>query len=192
MCRRTPRITPWNAAQQTYIEVATAGGVDSGVASMASENLASAYAVAYPIGVMGVILVIIVLKALFKIDPQQELEAIKASEDTGHKARRMHVAVENPAIFGKKLFDVIHDFGQDDFVVSRVMKGEEVLFPTPETILEEGDKILIVTSQDEVDKLRILFGEEVPMHRDQWQEMDHHMVTRRVVVTKPSLTGKTL
>ena len=180
------------AAQQTYIDVATAGGVDSGVASMASENLASAYAVAYPIGVMGVILVIIVFKALFKIDPKQELEAIKASEDTGHKARRMHVAVENPAIFGKKLFDVIHDFGQDDFVVSRVMKGEEVLFPTPETILEEGDKILIVTSQDEVDKLRILFGEEVPMHRDQWQEMDHHMVTRRVVVTKPSLTGKTL
>ena len=180
------------AAQQTYMDVATAGGVNPAVASMASENLASAYAVAYPIGVLGVILVIIVFKALFKIDPQKELEAIKAAEDTSHKARRMHVAVENPAIFGKKLFDVIHDFGQDDFVVSRVMKGEEILFPSADTVLEEGDKILIVTSQEAVDKLRILFGEEVPMHQGQWQEKDHNMVTRRVVVTKPSLTGKTL
>ena len=179
------------AAQQTYIDVATAAGVSGTIASSASENLASAYAVAYPLGVIGVIVVLIVGKALFRINPQKELEDIKAAEDSVPHARRMHVAVENPAIFGKKLYDVIQSFG-GDFVVSRVMKGDEVLFPGPETILEEGDKLLLVTSQAEVDRLRILFGQEVPMHVEQWQEKDPNMVTRRIVVTKPSLTGKTL
>ena len=103
----------------------------------------------------------------------------------------MHVAVENPAIFGKKLQDVLKDFG-GDFVVSRVMKGEVISFPSADTVLEEGDKLLIVTSQHEVDKIRILFGQEVPMHQTDWQEKDHNMVTRRIVVTKSDLTGKKL
>ena len=94
----------------------------------ASEHLASAYAVAYPMGVIGVILVILLGKALFRIDPQKELEELKAQDDVVDKARRMHVAVENPAIFGKKLQDVLKDFG-GDFVVSRVMKGEQISFP---------------------------------------------------------------
>ena len=179
------------AAQQTYIDVATSAGVAGTIASSASENLASAYAVAYPLGVIGVIVILILGKALFRIDPQRELQDIKAAEDNAPRARRMHVAVENPAIFGKKLYDVIQSFG-GDCVVSRVMKGEDIIFPAPETVLEEGDKLLLVTSQSEVDRLRILFGQEVPMHVEQWQEKDHNMVTRRIVVTKPSLTGKTL
>ena len=179
------------AAQQTYIDVAVEGGTSTLAAGEASEHLASAYAVAYPMGVIGVILVILLGKALFRIDPQKELEELKAQDDVVDKARRMHVAVENPAIFGKKLQDVLKDFG-GDFVVSRVMKGEQISFPGADTVLEEGDKLLVVTSQHEVDKIRILFGEEVPMHQTDWMEKDHHMVTRRIVVTKSDLTGKKL
>ena len=179
------------AAQQTYIDVAVAGGTSTLAAGEASEHLASAYAVAYPMGVIGVILVILLGKALFKIDPQKELNELNAQDEAVDKARRMHVAVENPAIFGKKLQDVLKDFG-GDFVVSRVMKGEQISFPSADTVLEEGDKLLVVTSQHEVDKIRILFGEEVPMHQTDWMEKDHHMVTRRIVVTKSDLTGKKL
>ena len=179
------------AAQQTYIDVAVSGGTSALAAGSASEHLASAYAVAYPMGVIGVILVILLGKVLFRIDPQKELEELKAQDDVVDKARRMHVAVENPAIFGKKLQDVLKDFG-GDFVVSRVMKGEVISFPSADTVLEEGDKLLIVTSQHEVDKIRILFGQEVPMHQTDWQEKDHNMVTRRIVVTKSDLTGKKL
>ena len=179
------------AAQQTYIDVAVEGGTSTLAAGEASEHLASAYAVAYPMGVIGVILVILLGKALFRIDPQKELEELKAQDDVVDKARRMHVAVENPAIFGKKLQDVLKDFG-GDFVVSRVMKGEQISFPGADTVLAEGDKLLVVTSQHEVDKIRILFGEEVPMHQTDWMEKDHHMVTRRIVVTKSDLTGKKL
>lgn len=179
------------AAQQTLIDVSTSGGVAAAQASQAASALASGYAVAYPIGVIGVIGVIILFKSLFRIDPGKELKELKSHEDTSGQARRMHVAVENPAIFGKKLYDVLRGFG-GDFVVSRIMKGDEILFPTGDTVLNEGDKVLVVTSQEEVDKIRILFGQEVPMHVKDWVEKDHHLVTRRLTVTKSSLTGKKL
>ncbi len=179
------------AAQQTFVDVASAGGLDPVEASRAASGLASGYAVAYPIGVIGVIAVLILGKSLFKIDAAKELSELESREDNAGQARRMHLAVENPAIFGKKLYDILREFG-GDFVVSRIMKGEDVVFPTGDTVLEEGDKVLVVTSQDEVDKLRILFGQEVPMHVGDWVEKDHHLVTRRVTVTKSSLTGKKL
>ena len=179
------------AAQQTFIDVSVSGGSSTMAASAASEKLASAYAVAYPMGVIGVIFVIVLFKALFKIDHKKELAALETEADTVEKARRMHVEVENPAVFGKKLTDIIHSFG-GGFVVSRVMKGDEILFPSADVVLEEGDKLLIVTSQGEVDRIRILFGREVPMHVEDWVKKDHKMVTRRIVVTKSSLTGKKL
>ena len=179
------------AAQQTFIDVSVSGGSSAVAASAASEKLASAYAVAYPMGVIGVIIVIILFKAIFKIDHKKELAELEIEADTEEKARRMHVAVENPAIFGKKLTEVLHSFG-GDFVVSRVMKGEDILFPSADVVLEEGDKLLIVTSQGEVDRIRILFGQEVPLHVEDWVKKDHKMVTRRIVVTKSNLTAKKL
>ena len=179
------------AAQQTYIDVASAGGMDPVAASKAASELASSYAVTYPIGVIGVILVLLVFRGLFKIDPVRELAELESREDNSGQARRMHLAVENPAIFGKPLQDILHEFG-GDFIVSRVMKGDEIVIATGETILEEGDKVLVVTSQEEVDKVRIIFGQEVPMHLEDWEQRDHHLVTRRLTVTKSSLTGKKL
>ena len=180
------------AAQQTLVEVASAGGMDPVEASQAASELASGYAVAYPFGVIGVIGVLILFKSLFRIDPARELAEMKSREDSGDQPRRMHVAVENPAIFGKTVYEILHDFS-GDFVVSRVMKrDDEIVFATGETVLNEGDKVLIVTSPQEVDKLRILFGREIPMHLADWDRKDHHFVTRRLMVTKSSLTGKRL
>ena len=179
------------AAQQTYVDVATSMGGDPIAASASAGSLASGYAVAYPMGVLGVILAILLLRPLLRINPKKELEDLKAAEAAVSKARRMHVAVENPAIFGRKLNDILHEFG-GAFVVSRVMKGEEILFPAADTILEEGDKLLVVTSQEQVERIRILFGQEVPMHVQDWVVKDHNLVTRRIVVTKSSLTGKKL
>jgi putative transport protein len=179
------------AAQQTFIDVSAAGGTSAMAASVASEGLASAYAVAYPIGVLGVIAVVLAFKGIFRIDHKKELEQLQEAEGEGEHARRMHVAVENPAIFGRKLYDVLQEF-PGDFVVSRIMQGDEILLPEANTVLHEGDKLLLVTTNAEVDRLRILFGEEVPMHVQEWRERDHTMVTRRIVITNSKLTGKTL
>ena len=171
------------------------GGVKMQLLALVNVLLAvavtSGYAVTYPIGVIGVILVLLVGKSLFKVNPAKELAELEALEDSGSHPRRMHVAVENPAIFGKKLSDILREFN-GEYVVSRIMKGKEILFATGDTVLEEGDKVLIVTSQQEVERLRILFGQEVPLHLEDWDRMDHHLVTRRLTVTKSSLTGKRL
>jgi putative transport protein len=179
------------AAQQTFVDVASAGGMNTVEASKVASGLASSYAVTYPFGVIGVILVLLVFRGLFKIDPAQELAELEAREDNSGQARRMHLAVENPAIFGKKLAEVLHEFG-GDFIVSRVMKGDEIVIATSDTVFDEGDKVLVVTSQEEVDKVRIIFGKEVPMHLGDWEQKDRHLVTRRLTVTKSSLTGKKL
>ena len=171
------------AAQQTVIDVAGD--------TAASASMTSAYAVAYPLGVLGVILVLLILKPLLKIDLKKERAALEEEEESGNHARRMHCEVENPAIFGRKLSDVLASF-EGKFVVSRIMKGENVSVTTPDTVLEQGDRLLIVTNEDEVDKLRILFGEEVPMHQADWDKLDHTYIYRRITITKSSLTGKKL
>ncbi|MBR6345768.1 MAG: putative transporter [Bacteroidales bacterium] len=178
------------SAQQTLVDVCTATGSSIQEASSEAHALASGYAVAYPIGVIGAIAVVLLMRAVFRIDPGKELEIL----DTGNKenARRMHVAVENPAIFGQKITKVLSDFGKHNFVVSRIMHDGVISFPEADTVLYEGDRLLIVTYPAEVDKIRILFGEEVPMHVQDWVEKDHNVATRRIVVTKSSLTGKTL
>ena len=176
------------AAQQTMGDIMRSEGVLASEVTSATSGLASAYAVAYPLGVLLVIALIIVFKSLFKVDLGNEKAELDKEEDTGSQARRMHCEVENPAIFGEKLSVVIKDVGED-LVVSRMLRGDEISVPGPDTVLHQGDKLLIVTSQEDVDHIRILFGKEVPMHSADWQKMDTKTVSRRVIVTKPSLTG---
>lgn len=180
------------AAQQALSDAMIASGADVPSAAAASSSLASAYAVAYPIGVLGVIFLLILLKGLFKIDLPQEREALD-QEDRGaqENARRMHCEVENPAVFGKRLAEVVGD-QSDKFVVSRIMRDGRVFLPSPDTVLRQGDKMLIVTSQNNVDAIRIIFGEEVPMHLNDWVEKDLHVVSRRLSITRSAMTGKHL
>ena len=169
------------AAQQTLVD---ASGADPDI-------LASAYAVAYPLGVLGVILVLILAKAMFKVDIRKEKAALDDESGAEEQARRMHCQVENPAVFGRNLAELMKDM-KGDFVVSRIMHGDEISIPGPDTVLNQGDKLLIVTTQKEVEGIRILFGEEIPMHVSDWIEMDHVMTSRKVTVTKSSLTGRKL
>ncbi|MBQ6244880.1 MAG: putative transporter [Bacteroidales bacterium] len=180
------------AAQQTLSDAMVSGGQTREAAAAASSSLASAYAVAYPLGVLGVIFLVILLKGIFKVDLEHERKELEQNESSAQdSARRMHCEVENPAVFGKRLEDVVGDM-KDRFVVSRIMRDGEISIPGPDTVLQQGDKVLIVTSQAHVDTVRIIFGEEVPMHLDDWVRKDEHLVTRRLAITNSSLTGKRL
>ena len=179
------------AAQQTLSDVLVAEGISSGSASDAASKLASSYAVAYPIGVLGVILMLILYKAIFKVDVEKEKSILDNEESASESARRMHCEVENPAIFEKPLGTIMEGH-KDQFVVSRMMRDGHIFIPGPDTILKKGDKVLIVTSQNNVDAIRIIFGEEVPMHLEDWKKMDVNLVSRRLSITKSSLTGQHL
>jgi len=179
------------AAQQTLSDVLIAEGASAESAGDAAARLASSYAVAYPLGVLAVIALLIIFKSVFKIDPEKERKALDDEASSQENARRMHCEVENPAIFGKLLSSVIGG-NSDKFVVSRMMRGSDIFIPGPDTVLEKGDKLLIVTSQPHVDEVRIIFGEELPMHLDDWKKMDVNLVSKRLSITKSSLTGKHL
>ena len=180
------------AAQHTLTDVLLEEGCDPAVANLDAAALASSYAVAYPLGVLGVILILMLIKPLFRVDLAKEREQLDKEDPTAaNAARRMHCEVENPAIFGKRLADVIGD-RSDKFVVSRIMRDGVISIPGPDTVLEKGDKILLVTSQDQVDGLRIIFGEEVPMHLSDWVLHEERLVSKRLTVTRHEVNGKTM
>lgn len=178
------------AAQQTLTDAMA--GMPASMVSNASSKLASAYAVAYPLGVLGVILVLILLKAVFRIDTAAEIRKIEAQDDSSEdSARRIHCEVENPALFGMKLSDVLADMS-NVMVVSRIMRDGHVSIPSADTVLQEGDKVLVVSSQKNVERIVITFGKEIPMHVDDWVKKDESMVSRKIVITKGNITGKRL
>ena len=177
------------AAQQTLSNVLLVEGSSAEVVADASSGLASAYAVAYPIGVLGVIMLVILFRAIFKIDLNVEKAALDNDGGEAVQVRRMHMEVENPAIFGRSVREIIKDT-TNSFIISRMMRDGVIDIPGPGTVLEKGDRLLVVTSQPHVDAVRIIFGKEVEMHQQDWIRMNEHLVTRRLTVTKPSITGK--
>ncbi len=180
------------AAQTTLAEVLLEEGTSPQDVDAISANMASAYAVAYPLGVLGVIAVLMLMKSLFKVDLQKEKEQLDQENSARSEfARRMHCEVRNPAVFNKTIGEAVGEM-KGMFIVSRLMRNGQIFIPDGHTILMEGDKLLIVTSQHHVDSVRVIFGEEIPMHLQDWQSLDEHYVGRRLVVTRTKMNGKSL
>ena len=173
------------AAQQTLNDM-------TGSAEAAS-SLASAYAVAYPVGVLGVLFLLIFFKSIFKVDLDSEREAmLKSCASSEDNARRMHCMVANPAIFGKTVSKVITGPLRKELVISRMQRNGEVFVPDGKTVFMEGDKVLLVTSQKYVDSIRIVFGEEIPMHIEDWTKNEEVLHVKRLSITNPKISGKKL
>ena len=179
------------AAQQTLSDAMIAEGAPSFVAAEASSSIASAYAVSYPIGVLGVIILLMVFKSIFNVDLNKEREDLDNEGKLGTGAIRATYEVKNPAIFGRTIGDVTKDNG-DRFVISRVLRNDELCVPSSDMLLKEGDKLLIVTSPDAEDLVKILFGDEIDMPFKEWDKPDSKLVAKKITVTKPSITGHSL
>lgn len=179
------------AAQQTLSDAMTAEGIAQPQVSAASSSLASAYAVAYPIGVLGVIMLLILFKAVFKVDLEKEKQALDDESASGNNAIRASYEVCNPAIFGMTVGALIKEDG-GRFVISRIDKGGEIQTPGPSTLLEEGDKVLVITSQPYEEPVKILFGKEVSIPFSDWISHESSLVARKITITKSSMTGKSL
>ena len=176
------------AAQQTLSDAASA----SEEVAAASAGIASAYAVAYPLGVLGAIAVLLLCKSLFKLDLAKEKERASKGDDEEGSAYRLACRVENPALFGKNLRDVMCEDNPDHLVVARMKRGDKVFFPDLELPLQEGDELLIVTDVQHKDKARIIFGEEYPVNMNEWKPDGTKLVAARLSITKSAITGKSL
>jgi putative transport protein len=185
--------TPGLGAAQQTLSAAT-GSTPETAAQVASAatGIASAYAVAYPLGVLGAIAVLLVSKALFKVDIKKEKEIASQGEDEEGSAYRLACRVENPAIYGKTVHDIVGEENPDHLVISRMKRGEKVFFPDLDLPLQEGDMLFIITDVQHKDIVRIIFGEEVPINMEEWKVSGTKLVAGRLSVTQSSITGKSL
>ena len=179
------------AAQQTYMD-ATSGSFVHEVGSAAvASSMASGYAVAYPIGVLGVILVLMLTKALFRIDLKKEEEQMHGMETGMDSPQRLAFAIKNPAVFGKTILEASHAI-ENKFIISRISRDGVVKVPMASTVLQENDKLLVVTAQSSVEAVTMLFGEQIEMPKETWDKLDASMSVRKLTITRTSLTGKKL
>jgi len=179
------------AAEQTLSEVLmTDEDISAHTAALAGANLASAYAVAYPIGVIGVIALLMFFKTLFKVDVEAETAALrKREEEDAGKTRRMHCKVTNPSIFGRTVND-LQKICNDTFLISRLQRNGEIFAPKSDTTIEEGDLVLLVTKEDNVDNALKIFGEEVRLTRSDWDKKSNAVQAKRLSVSRSALTGR--
>ena len=176
------------AAQQTLSDAASA----SDKVTAAASGIASAYAVAYPLGVLGALAVVLLSKALFKVNLDQEKKIAAAGADDEGNAYRLACRVENPAVFGRSIHDIVGEDNADHLVISRMKREGKVFFPDLDLPLQEADELLIVTDFQHKDKARIIFGEECPVDMQEWQPDGNKLVAGRLSITKSAITGTSL
>lgn len=170
------------AAQQAYYEAS--GVMDS--------TIPAGYAVAYPLGVVGVILTLLGIRALFRINLDKEKETIESGSKPKDNACKFAVEVHNQAIVGKSIYEIDKFIGHH-FVVSRLYHSNgEMEIPTSHSVVSEGDRLLVITSKDNVERVEAFIGKQIEMEQTEWEKLDTNLVSRRLVVTKSNVNGKTL
>lgn len=155
-------------------------------------QIASGYACAYPLGVLGIIGATIALRFICRVsisDEEKQLEAEEA-EDTHVKPHNLHLEVTNSYLAGRSLAQ-IHDFLNRDFVCSRLLRDGHVIIPKSDTTFEMGDQLFIVCAEADSEPIIAFIGPEVKVA---WEEVDKEqpMVSKRVLVTRSNINGKTL
>ena len=168
------------AAQQALQHVGVSGA-----------RAALATAVTYPLGVVGVIFAMIVIKKVFA---KAEDMKSKSGENDNHTFVGQFV-VANPAIVGKTI-GAIAQGSHQKFIISRIWRGEEVVNPMPNTVLQKDDNILVVTGNHEEEAMEIMFGKMVQRDLNKgavdWNHLDTKMESRIIVLSRSVLNGKHL
>ena len=153
----------------------------------AANNMAMACAVAYPFGLLGMVLSVILLRKIFA--PKSSGKSVDASADNTFVAEYQ---ISNPAIFGKTIME-IRQGAECQFVISRVWKDEKLIIPTSETVLEENEHVLVISGKKDVERIKMLFGhqENVDWNKKDidWNAIDSQLVSRKVLVTKSEHNG---
>ncbi|MGP1417793.1 MAG: putative transporter [Prevotella fusca] len=155
-------------------------------------DIASGYACAYPLGVLGIIGATIAVRYICKVNLKEENDKLQEEEAENPQAKphSMYLRVENTYIAGRKLKE-ISEFLNRDIVCTRLMHNGELTLPTVETVFEMGDEILIVSAESDAKAIQAFIGPEIEVD---WHEEDQpqRMISRRIIITNSAINGKTL
>ena len=153
-------------------------------------QIASGYACAYPLGVLGMIGATIAIKYICRIRLDKEEEQLnEEEEDNPHaKPHQMHLQVTNSYLSGRTLLQV-RDFLNRDFVCSRILHDGHVSIPTKDTVFQIGDQIFVTCAEADAEAIIAFIGPQIQVA---WEQQDQPMVSKRILITRPSVNGKTL
>lgn len=175
--------TPGLAAAQQTVTTLTSSPEQANI-------MASGYAAAYPLGVIGIILSMFVIKWVFRINTSTEIEKIEKEQEESHlKPFMLSVKVENQLVDGKTLLQ-LHDIVRTNFVVSRIMdEAGKITIPKSSTQIHTGNLLLIICSASDVERFKAVIGSEIEMD---WEAVPAPIFSRRILITKSEFNGVAL
>jgi len=169
------------AAQQAYSD---ASGIND-------PSIALGYAVAYPLGVIGIIFSMIFIRYALRIRFEKEDEALAAMSNEHKKyAEKISVQFTNAVLDGRTVGEM-KELINRSFVISRIADADNhITVATQDSRLHIGDKLLIVCSSEDTDAITAFLGHIIDMPFEEWGSLDSQLVSRRILITKPSINGK--
>ncbi|MDO9633487.1 MAG: putative transporter [Paludibacter sp.] len=170
------------AAQEALKQLFDAGQISE------VPQIALGYAVAYPLGVTGIIFSLVLIRMIFKVNLTKEHEKINETATSNEGTKIITLQIQSKAINGKNLLQIRRLISRQ-FVVSRLYHDGEYSIPKGETILYNNDIILIVAAEADADAVQELMGEVIDFD---WKESEEKMISRRIVITRDIINGKTL
>jgi len=171
------------AAQEALQQLSATGAIEGEL-----PPISLGYAVAYPMGVLGIILTMMLLRVIFRVDLKAEESNLQQKQTSHEKPDILTFRITNSNIDGLTLAELKHSFGHE-FVATRLCANEQVSIPHADTVLHTGNLILVVTRHANAKLLQKLLGEPVDY---EWKDDESTMVSRRIVVTRDSINGKTI
>ncbi len=180
LCGATTNTPALGAAQETLKQL-----------SEPTSRSALSCAVSYPLGVVGVILAMLVIRKLFVRPEDIELNEHEETNQTFIATYRIH----NPGIFNKSIKEIAQ-LSYPKFVISRLWRDGVVSIPTSEKVLKQDDRILVITTEKDAPTLTILFGEQESKDWNKedidWNAIDCQLISKHIVISRPEINGKRL
>lgn len=176
--------TPGLGAAQQALRDATGSG---------DPTIAMGYAVAYPLGVVGVILSIILVKIIFRIKCDDETKMlIEQDSDTPHTVRTS-IELANFNAIGQSI-STVQKLMNRSLVISRIRRFDgQIEIASADSILKPGDKLLVICDETDKESIVAFLGQELPdMKFDDWRKLDSQLISRRIIITQPDINGKNL
>ena len=168
------------AAQQTYLDIT---GIDD-------KSIPLSFAVAYPIGVVAVIIAFMILRKVLRVDLAKEREEVARRFGDNKLAAKFSIEVTNRQIDGKSVGEIRQIIARQ-FVISRISHdGNKAFIADVSSSVYCGDKVFVVCAADDKEAILAFLGREIEMLEEEWGEFEGQLVSRRIVVTQPNINGK--
>lgn len=169
------------AAQQAYTDST----------GLTDPSIAMGYAVAYPLGVVGIIVSIALLRAFFRIKLDKEKEALESASESKYAAK-ISIELTNANLFGRSVVET-RSLINRSFVVSRICRVDgRIEIANAATILAEGDRMLIICANEDVEAIEMMLGHQINMQHSDWINLDQQFISRRIIITQPHINGKSI